>query len=377
MTLNRIPLRAVPREEFPVFFKHLCPPTFGGDAIDPVTPTRRVNVNLDIQDNFVVGPDGTRVRMWLLEDPDADNEQRRTFPGKLIRTVEGDVVHARVGARLNTHTIHWHGIEPTPMNDGVGKHSFEISGNFVYQFATRQAGTFFYHCHKNTALHFEMGLYGPLIIDPKKPNTPEAQGVPDPPYPFGGPGFVAGLNPPTNVIKYDVEALWVPDDIDLRWHELGHDAFMHECDKNNPLDPGGFTKDGILNDFRSDVIAISGEMKMVTDSSPFEKAIIKCNAGQTVLLRFIDASYTVQEIRLGLPWTLVAQDGFPLGVGPTGQYNRPIEFAAGQPMRITAAMRGDAIIRPTQKGRFPCTIDFFHWVSKKKLYTATTFIDVE
>ncbi|MDP3880520.1 MAG: multicopper oxidase domain-containing protein [Dehalococcoidales bacterium] len=373
-----IPLRAVHENEIPIFHKHVCPPTFGGDPIDALTPTRHIARNLDSHvDTFIDLPDGTKIRMWVIEDPDDDTEARRSFPSKTIRTVEHDIVHARVGSSFNTHTIHWHGIEPTAMNDGVGKHSFEISGNFTYQFATNQAGTFLYHCHKNTALHFEMGLYGAFIVDCEKPDTPEAEGVPDPPYPDGGPGFIYAFNPPTHKVKYDVEALWVPDDIDTRWHELGHNAFMQKCDKDDPMAARNFSQDGFLSDFRPDVFSLSGEMKRIDDDTPFEKAAINCKVGQTVLLRFIDATYTVNEIRLGLPWTLVAEDGYPFGVLPRTRYSRPVNYEAGQPIRLTAAMRGDALIRPTTPGRFPCTIDFFHWITGKNLYTATTFINVE
>lgn len=374
MVIRNIPLRPVSPDEFPVFNKHVCPPTFSGGPIDPVAPTRSIARNLLVNLDLELR-DGTKIPMWTLEDPE-DPVGGRVFPSKTVRTVEGDIVHARVGSKTNTHTIHWHGIEPTPMNDGVGKHSFEISGNFVYQFATNQAGTFIYHCHKNTALHFEMGLYGAVIVDPKKPDTPEARSVPDPPYPAGGPGFVRAFNPPTHLVRYDVEALWVPDDIDTRWHQLGHDAFMQKCDPDNPLAQENFTQDGFLNEFRPDVFVLSGEARQVDDDTPFEKAAIRCKVGQTVLLRFIDATYTINEVRLGLPARIIAEDGYPYGVPPRGQYSHPVDLAAGEPIRITAAMRGDALIRPTSAGRFPCTIDYFHWITGKKLYTARTFIEV-
>ncbi len=374
MILPKIPLRSVGPDEFPAFNKHVCPPTFGGGPIDPVTPTRLIARNLAVNADLEL-KDGTRIPIWILEDPD-DKDGGQVFPSKTIRTVEGDIVHARAGSRLNTHTIHWHGIEPSPMNDGVGKTSFEVSGNFTYQFATNQAGTFIYHCHKNTALHFEMGLYGALIVDPKKPIGPEAEGVPDPPYPAGGPGFVAAFNPPTHLVKYDVEALWVPDDIDTRWHKLNHDAFMPKCDPNDPAAAKNFTNDGILNDFRPDIFVISGEAKRIDDDSPFEKAAVNCRVGQTVLIRLIDATYTVNEIRLGLPAHIIAEDGYPYGAIPRTQYSHPVDLAPGQPLRFTAAMRHDLLIRPTKAGKFPCTIDYFHWVTGRKLYTATTFINV-
>lgn len=375
MVLPIVPLRPVGADESPVFAKHVCPPTFGGGPIDAVPPTRTIARNLAVNIDLELS-DGTKIPMWVLEDPDDPTEAGRTYPSKTIRTVAGDIVHARVGAKMNTHTVHWHGIEPSSMNDGVGKHSFEISGNFTYQFATNQAGTFLYHCHKNTALHFEMGLVGAFIVDAKKPDTPEARDMPDPPYPEGGPGYIEAYNPPTHRIKYDVEALWVPDDIDTRWHKLGHDAFMQKCNPDDPNNAANFTRDGILNDFRPNVFALSGEAKHISDHTPFEKAAVNCKVGQTVLVRFIDATYTVNEIRFGLPVTIVAEDGYPYGVPPRCQYSFPIELAAGDPIRITAAMRGDMLIRPTQRGEYPCTIDHFHWITGEKLYTATTFIRV-
>lgn len=374
MTVRTIPLRAVPSSEFLAFHKHVCPPTFDGGPLDTVAPTVRIArdllANLDLH-----LPDGSKVPMWVIEDPE-DSKGGRVFPSKTIRTTEGDVVHARVGAKGNTHTIHWHGIEPTPMNDGVGKHSFEISSKFTYQFATHQAGTYLYHCHKNTTLHFEMGLYGLLIVDPRKPDIPEAADVPGPPYKTGGSGFVAAFNPPTHVRKYDVEALWVPDEIDTRWHDLGHDAFMQKCDESDPGAAENFTQDGFLNDFRPDVFVVTGKARRSTDTAPFEEVAVSAKVGETVLIRALNAGYTVQEFRIGLSAEVVAVDGRPLGVPPLYQYSHPWTVAAGEPFRLTTARRFDLLIRPEAPGRVNAEIDFIHGVTEKRLFTARTFIDV-
>ena len=131
------------------------------------------------------------------------------------------------GFQLNTHTIHWHGIEPTPMNDGVGHTSFEVTGNWIYQFQPNTAGTYFYHCHKNTVLHFEMGLYGLLIIDPPQGPTFASANAPT----------IPRFDPATFTVPFDVEAAWVPDEFDSHWHVLGHNAFMQACDANDPVEP--------------------------------------------------------------------------------------------------------------------------------------------
>ena len=88
------------------------------------------------------------------------------FPGATIRVPRGVIFHSQTqGHGPPPHTIHWHGIEPTPMNDGVGHCSMEI-GEYTYQWQPNSIGTYFYHCHRNTVQHFEFGLYGMLFIDP-------------------------------------------------------------------------------------------------------------------------------------------------------------------------------------------------------------------
>lgn len=377
MTIRTIPLPSIPPDELAAFHKHVCPPTFEGGPLDPVTPTVRIARNLLVNLDLEL-PDGSKVPMWIIEDPE-DKEGGRVFPSKTIRTVEGDIVHARVGSLTNTHTIHWHGIEPTTMNDGVGKHSFEVSGNFTYQFATNQAGTFFYHCHKNTPLHFEMGLYGLFIVDPKKPDAPEAAGVAGPPYKTGGPGFVAAFNPPTHVRKYDVEAAWAFDEIERRWHDLGHNAFMQDCDPDNPVGAKTFTQNGFLNNFNPDVFVISGKAKRAQrpgDNITFEEVEIKARVGETILIRLLNAGYTLQEYKIGMPVEVIAMDGYPLGVPGVGPYSHPFTRGPNESFRLTSAMRHDLLIRAAEPGRFPVQVDFIHWINGSRLCTAKTFINV-
>src|SRR3954466_4228188 len=107
--------------------------------------------------------DGFELRHWGFEDERGD----RGLPSPLIRVREGQVVHTQLKASKGPHTIHHHGIEPDSHNDGVGHTSFDVNTRYTYQWCAATAGTFFYHCHVNTPLHVQLGLFGGLIVDPE------------------------------------------------------------------------------------------------------------------------------------------------------------------------------------------------------------------
>jgi FtsP/CotA-like multicopper oxidase with cupredoxin domain len=280
------------------FRKFVDPPEEPGRTLDRVAPnvTWRAQLaeNHDLPLPFRLPNGDRKLRMWAIREPGKPTR----FPAALLRARAGQVVHARIaGASKGEHTIHWHGIEPSPMNDGVGKHSFEIKDVYTYQFQPRDPGFFFYHCHVNTPLHFEMGLFGALIVDPER-----------------GQGWVAAHNPPDHVVRYDVEAVWVITAHDSRWHLLGNShGQMHDDDPN---DPASFTSTGILNDWRPDVFTISGAVARGTTPITDPRAAVSARVGQTVLLRVLNAAYAIADISIGAPATVIAQDGRPYGGTP-------------------------------------------------------------
>ncbi|HWH15309.1 MAG TPA: multicopper oxidase domain-containing protein, partial [Miltoncostaeaceae bacterium] len=222
-------------------------------------------------------PDGSRkLRMWVISDPTSTARPR--FPSPLLRVREGQVVHADVITGGGSHTVHWHGIEPSPLNDGVGKHSFDVKDHYVYQWRASEAGFYFYHCHRNTPLHFEMGLFGPLIVDPAR-----------------GEGWVAAHDPANDhLVRYDREAVWVCTAHDSRWRRLsnGH-ALMHDTDPN---DRSSFTSSGVLHDWRPDVFTISGAPANGTRAITDPRAAVRTRVGETLLLRVLNAAYATARV---------------------------------------------------------------------------------
>jgi FtsP/CotA-like multicopper oxidase with cupredoxin domain len=284
-------------------------------------------------------PDGREIRHWGFEDP-LKAEGKRTLPSPLIRVQEGDLVHVKLDARSNSHTIHHHGLQPSTFNDGVGHVSFEVTGHYIYQWQAEHAGTFFYHCHKNTTLHFKMGMYGPLIIDP----LPDAKGnvlAYGPPYRNG------------RVPAYDVEQFWVLDDIDPRWQDLNHDA-------------GLCGEDVGLNIFRPKYFLITG-----TPTQPNRPTLaqsFKASPGQKILIRLLNASYSVVRVKIeGLSADIIMTDGRAL----TQPWNDWIPVPADTPFFMGTAQRRTLLIdtgsalNAGKRGTFRVSFEFQDWITRK------------
>lgn len=98
-------------------------------------------------------------------------------PGPTLRCTEGDVVRVNFhNAGTHPHSIHFHGFHPANM-DGVFE-QIEPGGAFVYEFEASPFGLQLYHCHTMPLKrHIAKGLYGAMIIDPKRPRPPAKEMV--------------------------------------------------------------------------------------------------------------------------------------------------------------------------------------------------------
>ena len=92
-----------------------------------------------------------------------------TLPAPLIRFREGDEITLNVTNNLEEDTsIHWHGLLVPFQMDGVPGVTFpgiRPGETFQYRFAVPQNGTYWYHSH--SGLQEQLGLYGPLLIEPR------------------------------------------------------------------------------------------------------------------------------------------------------------------------------------------------------------------
>jgi FtsP/CotA-like multicopper oxidase with cupredoxin domain len=283
--------------------------------------------------------DGKVVPHWGFEDL-IKAKGAKPYPSPTIRLREGDLAHVKMETRHGAHTIHHHGIEPTTMNDGVGHVSFETSGNYVYQWIPRHAGTFFYHCHVNTVLHFEMGLFGLLVVDP-----PEGWG-----YPFKGAKDL-GLT-----YKYDVEAFWVADDVDARWHSLDKSA-------------GLCGEDAGLNIFKPRYFLLSGQKKPLDGVFTGAPVAVRATKGKKILVRLLNASYSILGVTInGLDADIISVDGHSLVSTSSNPkpWSGPKRVAAGTEMRLASAMRHDLLIDTSNyaPGTYEVSFKHYDWVTQ-------------
>jgi hypothetical protein len=241
---------------------------------------------------------------FLFRDGDNPTASNGTYPGATVRVPRGAIFHAHVhGHGPPPHTIHWHGVEPTTINDGVGHCSMEV-GDYLYQWQPNFIGSYFYHCHRNTTQHFEFGLFGDLYIvppdayfasiastDPKTGavtlnHVPIGAGrdglfriaanLVTPVADFRGmfPGFVGGdpidgvytpdpmnqfpTDPHAFTVPYDVEAIWVLDDRDSVWSDFAPDAFAFFPKGGNAPGVDDEFAPGFFNDYNADYWFITG-----------------------------------------------------------------------------------------------------------------------
>lgn len=92
-----------------------------------------------------------------------------TVPGPEIRIQKRDALHITFVNNLpQASTLHFHGIRVPNAMDGVPdvtQQSVQPGDSFVYTFTPKDAGTFWFHPHKNSSEQLERGLYGTIIVE--------------------------------------------------------------------------------------------------------------------------------------------------------------------------------------------------------------------
>lgn len=348
--------------------------------------------------------DGKKLDFFLIGNLDIPATKMGTFPAPTIRIPRGVVFHALVTGHMQApHTIHWHGIEPTAMNDGVGHSSMEL-GLYTYQWQPNFIGSYFYHCHRNTFQHFEYGLYGFMIIEPPDAfDGSNAGGYPRrtaanleefPEFPNFIGGKIDGDGPHAMTVSYDVEALWILDDVDsvsrkqahnahqtiakhgdipgindqFRHNDLGEDQFFsfHDYNPDYFMVTGEFfpTKPGTKTSFIRSGVTIPRELNSGVAGM---QVSISAKVNQTILIRLLCAAYSIVQVTFPIDVVVIAKDGRALGVQPFGKYNHSYKISAGNAITMTTAQRVDVLLRTDRPLNDFAQVEFRHHISNNFL----------
>ncbi len=245
-----------------------------------------LSVNMDSSTTMA---NGVIVPTWNFEDANGNGfNEDRFAPSPVIECVEGQQVNVTLTS-MRAHSIHFHGLDVDQDNDGVGSTSGYVAqsptgGNlgrvdgytnlgspFTYTFVAPHAGTYMYHCHIDTVLHIEQGMYGTVIVRPPNGSINEAW--------TGGPTF-------------EREHIWHLHTFDSTWHSEDISS-------------------ATTNRYRPDYFMLNGSdgANAITDTT----CAIEADAGTNVLVRVNNVGYQPALVELGgISFQIIASDGRPL-----------------------------------------------------------------
>lgn len=213
------------------------------------------------------------------------------------------------------HTIHFHGFRNAiPLFDGVPEMSIgvPIGRTFPYFYHPHDPGTYMWHCHFEDVEHVSMGMTGIIFVKPAQNGNTAL-------YPSGKYAYNDG----NGTTGYDREWGMFLNEWWSREHFEGahiqeHDWSEYEADiwllngrvypdtlapngGGSPLGPSGLAVDG-----NGDLLPPPGrpDLKYQPISS-----LVTCNAGDRVLLRFVNLGFQQHAMTLaGIPMKVVGRD---------------------------------------------------------------------
>ena len=250
------------------------------------------------------------------------------LPAPLLRFQEGEEVVLNVTNALGTDSsLHWHGfILPYTMDGapGFGFAGIKPGETFTYRFKIQQSGTYWYHSHSD--LQEQAGLYGPIVIEPTRPE----------PYRYDR-DYVIMLSDWTDQTPRTVMSKLKKQSDYYNYSQQTVTDFFREVSAKgwdaavqNRLDWGQ------MRMMATDIADVAGYIFLVNGRTPEQNWSGLFKPGERVRLRLINGSaMSIFDVRIpGLKMTVVQADGN--NVVPT-----PVDE-----LRISVAETYDVIVQP-------------------------------
>ena len=259
-----------------------------------------------------------------------------SLPAPILHWREGDTVTLRVANRLREDaSIHWHGILLPANMDGVpglSFHGIRPGESYLYRFKVRQAGTYWYHSH--SAFQEQRGLYGPLVIEPREPESFQHDR-----------DYVVMLSDWTDENPIRLFGKLKKQSDYYNFHKRTVGDFVRDVEQRGS---GATIEDRLMwGEMRmspTDLADVSGYTYtyLLNGKTPAGNWTGLFRSGERIRLRFINGSaMTYFDVRIpGLKMTVVAADG---------QYVHPVTI---DEFRIAVAETLDVIVEPSGQDAF-------------------------
>lgn len=218
------------------------------------------------------------------------------IPAPTLEFTEGDDAEILVRNKLSKEevSIHWHGILLPPEEDGVAYVNTPpifAGKERLFKFKIRQNGTYWYHSH--TGVQEQKGVYGALIIQPKK-----------------------------RAIEYDKDAVmvlsdWSDENADQIVRNLRKDGDFYLYKKDSIRSYLGAIKAGALKAHLSNEWSRMGGMDLsdvgydaFLINGKRDSQLLVAHPGEKIRLRIINAAASSYfYVSMGIPMEVISADG--------------------------------------------------------------------
>ena len=222
----------------------------------------------------------------------------------------------------DSHTLHWHGFRNViPFFDGEpsGSVSVPVGRDFTYVYRPHEPGTYMYHCHVEDVEHVHMGMTGLVFVRPLQDDNAALRNVglarpvakPFTGFAYNDGNGSTGFDREFAMFMSEVwaEAHWADAHIQLPdWTDYKADFSL----LNGRVYPDTLAPNGSIDPFNpvrdpnGDLIPPAGRPEL--QYQPLS-ALVNCEAGENVLLRFVNLGFKEASMTLaGIKMRVVGRD---------------------------------------------------------------------
>ena len=242
---------------------------------------------------------------------------------------------------FDAHTIHWHGFRNViTFFDGEPTGSIAVTTGRIFQYIykPRDPGTYMFHCHVEDTEHVHMGMTGPVFVRPAQNRTGNGAGAPIARVSGGAASAPMGYAYNDGVALTDPRSTAYDREFAMFCSEVWGDSHWADAHIQLPewsdyradfsLLNGRVYPDTLLPNSLIDVANSTNQLRTQTDITTGDlviptarpdlqyqplSALVNCNAGDRVLLRFANLGFKEAAMTLtGIPMTVVGKDATPM-----------------------------------------------------------------